>query len=313
MVMALGLKGRDFVSLHDWSREELAYLLDVAQAMKARHKAGQGDQPLRGKALGMYFTKASTRTRVSFEVGIQQLGGHGLFLTAADLQLRRGETIADTARVLSRYLDGIMIRTFSHADVEDMAAYADIPVINGLTDREHPCQVLADLLTIQEKKGRLTGLKLVYVGDGNNMAHSLMDGGAKFGMHVVIATPEGYEPSREMTERAAGVASTHGGLIEVTNDLWEAAAGADIVYTDVWASMGQESEAQARIRAFEQYQVTGRLMEKANPDSIFMHCLPAHRGEEVAAEVIDGPQSVVFDEAENRLHAQKAVMALTMA
>lgn len=307
------LKGRHFLSLHDWSREELDHILHTAEALKRQQRAGLSDQPLRGKTLGMYFTKASTRTRVSFEVGIAQLGGHGLFLSAADLQLKRGETIADTARVLSRYLDGMMIRTFAHSDVVEWAAASDIPVMNGLTDLEHPCQAMADLLTIREKKGRLDGLKLVYVGDGNNVAHSLMDGGAKFGMHVVIGCPEGFEPDAAVLARAKATAAMHGGLVEVVHDPQVAVAGADAVYTDVWASMGQEGEAEERQARFAAYQVNQALMNKAHGEAIFMHCLPAHRGEEVSAEVLDGPQSVVIDEAENRLHVQKAIMSLIMA
>lgn len=308
----MALKGRDFISIHDWSRDELAEALDLAQWLKERLKLGLREEPLKGKTLGMYFAKPSTRTRLSFEVGIQQLGGYGLFLSAADLQLRRGESIADTARVMSRYLDGIMIRTFAHADVVELARWADIPVINGLTDEEHPCQVMADLLTIKEKLGRLSGLKMAYVGDGNNMAHSLMDGGAKFGMHVVIACPEGYAPDPARVNRAKEAAAKYGGQIEVVHDPLEAVAGANVVYTDVWTSMGQEEESARRLRAFQGYQVDAQLMSAADPGAIFLHCLPAHRGEEVAAEVIDGPQSVVFDQAENRLHAQKAIMALVM-
>ena len=273
-------------------------------------KAGQLVQPLRGKALGMIFAKASTRTRLSFEVGMFQLGGHALFLSGNDLQLRRGESIPDTARVFSRYVDGIMIRTFAQADVEELAAWASIPVINGLTDLHHPCQILADLMTIREKKGTLSGLKLAFVGDGNNMAHSLMEGGAKFGMHVVIACPEGYDPDPAIVARARQDALASGARIEVVNDAREAAAGADVVYTDVWASMGQEAEAAARKAVFAPFQVNSPLMDLAHGDAIFMHCLPAHRGEDVTDAVIDGPQSVVFDEAENRLHAQKALLTL---
>jgi len=303
-------KGRDFLSLHDWSRPELDQILTLAEELKLRRRSGLSDQPLAGKTVGLYFAKPSTRTRVSFEVGVQQLGGSALFLSAADLQLRRGETVADSARVLSRYLDGIVIRTFSHREVEEWAAYADVPVINGLTDQEHPCQVMADLLTIREKKGRLDGLRLAYVGDGNNMAHSLMDGCAKFGMHITVACPPGYEPSSEVVERAAAAEAESGGSVRVTTDPREAAEGADIVYTDVWASMGQEDEAEHRKAVFGPYQVNRALMNLAKPDAIFMHCLPAHRGEEVTAEILDGPQSVIFDEAENRLHAHKAIMAL---
>ena len=309
----MALKGRDFISLHDWSRDELEEVLTLAQWQKARLKEGIRDEPLKGKQLGMYFAKPSTRTRLSFEVGIQQLGGRGLFLSADDLQLRRGETIADTARVMSRFLDGIMIRTFAHQDVTELARWATVPVINGLTDEEHPCQVMADLLTILERFGTLEGIKLAYVGDGNNMAHSLMDGGAKFGMHVVVASPEGYKPGPARVLRAQMTAAQHGGKVEVVTDPVVAVSGAHVVYTDVWASMGQEDEAEKRKAAFAGYQVTAELMRHAAPEAIFMHCLPAHRGEEVAAEVIDGPQSAVFDEAENRLHAQKAIMTLIMA
>lgn len=308
--MTMALKGRDFISLHDWSRDELEEVLALAQWQKARLKEGIRDEPLRGKQLGMYFAKPSTRTRLSFEVGIQQLGGRGLFLSAEDLQLQRGESIADTARVMSRFLDGIMIRTFAHQDVTELARWATVPVINGLTDEEHPCQVMADLLTVQERFGTLEGIKLAYVGDGNNMAHSLMDGGAKFGMHVTVASPEGYQPDPARVARAQETAERHGGLVEVMTDPAEAVRGAHVVYTDVWVSMGQEQEAEQRRAAFRGYQVTEGLMRLAAPDAVFMHCLPAHRGEEVAAEVIDGPQSAVFDEAENRLHAQKAIMTL---
>lgn len=307
------LKGRDFISLHDWSRDELEEVLELAMWQKARLKAGIRDEPLKGKQLGMYFAKPSTRTRLSFEVGIRQLGGDALFLSAHDLQLQRGESIADTARVMSRFLDGIMIRTFSHREVVELAEWATIPVINGLTDEEHPCQVVADLLTALERFGTLPGLKLAYVGDGNNVAHSLMDGGAKFGMHVVVASPEGYQPDPARVARAQVTAARYGGLVEVVTDPVLAVTGAQIVYTDVWASMGQEAEAEQRRKAFAGYQVTAELMRCAAPEAIFMHCLPAHRGEEVAAEVIDGPQSAVFDEAENRLHAQKAIMTLIMA
>lgn len=306
----MSLKGRHFVSLHDWSREELELFLDTALRIKG--EPGAASRTLAGKTLGMYFAKASTRTRVSFEVGISQLGGQGLFLSAADMQLNRGESIADSSRVLSRYLSGMMIRTYAHADVVEWANWSSIPVINGLTDLEHPCQVMADLLTIYEKKGRLSGLKLAYIGDGNNMAHSLLDGGAKFGMHVAVGCPVGYEPDAAIVERATREATRHGGSIQITNDPIAAAVEADIVYTDVWASMGQESQTAERLRRFLGFQVNDTMMSLTHADSLFMHCLPAHRGEEVTASVIDGPQSVVFDEAENRLHAQKAIMALIM-
>ena len=302
--MSVCLKGRDFLTIYDWTREELDQLLATAEMLKLRQKMGMVDRPLAGKTLGMIFTKPSTRTRLSFEVGIYQLGGMGLFLSASDLQLRRGETIADTARVLSRYLDGIMIRTYAHKDVEELAEYASIPVINGLTDWQHPCQAMGDLMTIKEKKGRLAGLKLAFLGDGNNVAHSLMEAGAKFGMEVVVACPKGYEPDPVVVSRTGGHV--------MVGEPEAAVAGADVVYTDVWASMGQEAQAERRAKAMARYQVNPGLMRAAKPDALFMHCLPAHRGEEVVDEVMDGPQSVVWDQAENRLHIQKAIMALVM-
>ena len=260
----------------------------------------------------MIFQKSSTRTRVSFEVGMWQLGGQALFLSANDLQIGRGEPVKDTARVLSRYLDGIMIRTFSHAEVEELAAYADIPVINGLTDRLHPCQAMADLLTIREHKGSLKGLKMAYIGDGNNMVHSLMHGCAKFGMDISVATPTAYEPNAGIVAAAKQVAQGTGSRIELTQDVLEAAAGADVLYTDVWASMGMESEQVARQAVFKNYQINQQVLAAADKKAIVLHCLPAHRGEEITEDVLEGPQSVVFDEAENRLHVQKAVMALVM-
>ncbi|MTV49406.1 ornithine carbamoyltransferase [Heliobacillus mobilis] len=306
------MRGRDFLSLHDFTRDEIFYLLDVAKELKALQKAGKPHRLLEGKTLGMIFTKSSTRTRVSFEVGMYQLGGSALFLSSADIQLGRGEPIKDTARVLSRYVDGIMIRTFAHEDVVELAKYADIPVINGLTDLLHPCQVLADLLTIVEHKGKTDGLKMTYIGDGNNMAHELMYGGAKAGMHVVICTPEGYEPDAEVVRLATEDAKANGGSITLMNDPVEASKDADVLYTDVWASMGQEGEANVRANAFQGFQINGTIMKVAKPDTIVLHCLPAHRGEEITDEVIEGPNSVVFDEAENRLHAQKAIMAVVM-
>ncbi|KGK90969.1 ornithine carbamoyltransferase [Desulfosporosinus sp. HMP52] len=306
-------KGRDFISLHDFSQDELSFILDVAKDIKADQKAGRPHPILQGKTLGMVFTKSSTRTRVSFEVGMYQLGGHALFLSGRDIQLGRGEPISDTARVLSRMVDGIMIRTFSHQEVLELAEFSSIPIINGLTDLLHPCQVLADLMTIQEHKGRLAGLKLAYVGDGNNMSHSLMFGGAKMGLHVVIAAPQGYKPDSGIIALAQADAKANGGLVEVVDDPAEAVKGADVLYTDVWASMGQEAESKVRMAAFQGYQINSDSLKLANQSAIVLHCLPAHRGEEITEDVIEGPQSVVFDEAENRLHAQKAVMALVMA
>jgi ornithine carbamoyltransferase len=260
----------------------------------------------------MIFTKASTRTRVSFEVGMFQLGGYALFLSAQDIQLRRGETVGDTARTLERYLDGIMIRTFDQADVEDLARYGSIPVINGLTDLLHPTQALADIMTVEEHKGKLSGLKLAFIGDGNNVAHSLLQICAKVGMHMTIACPPGYEPDPEILAGARVDAAATGVKLEVVTDPFEAVAGADALYTDVWASMGQEAERAERLKDFSRYQVNAELLGKAAPGAVVLHCLPAHRGEEITDEVLDGPQSVAFDEAENRLHAHKAIMALVM-
>lgn len=311
--MAKTLKGRDFLTVQEWNREDLDQLLDTADLLKLRQKMGLIDRPLEGRTLGMIFAKPSTRTRLSFEVGIYQLGGQGLFLSAADLQLRRGETVADTARVLSRYLDGIMIRTFAHADVEELAQHATIPIINALTDWQHPCQAMGDLMTIREKKGHLAGVKLAYVGDGNNVCHSLLEAGAKFGLHVAVACPPGFEPDAAVVARAKSDADAHGGRIDIlVGNVESAVAGADAVYTDVWASMGQESEAAAKAAALSAYQVNDSLLALARPDAIFLHCLPAHRGEEVTDSVMDGPRSAVWDQAENRLHLQKALMALVI-
>jgi ornithine carbamoyltransferase len=309
----VGLKGKHFLTLADFTKQEIMQLIMDAIKLKEMQKNGDSHPYLKGKSLAMIFEKSSTRTRVSFEVGMTQLGGHALYLGSNDLQLGRGETIEDTAKVLSRYVDGIMIRTFEHERVVKLAANSSVPVINGLTDDYHPCQVLADLLTLYETKGNLEGKKLAYIGDGNNMAHSLMIGCAKTGVNCSIAAPKGYEPKKAIAEAAMKFAEETGAVIEIMNDPKEAVLGADAVYTDVWTSMGWEDEQQERKAAFRQFQVNGELMSYAKPDAIFLHCLPAHRGEEVTAEVIDGPQSVVFDEAENRLHAQKAVMAALMA
>ncbi|OEH53683.1 ornithine carbamoyltransferase [Oceanobacillus sp. E9] len=306
------LKGKDFLTLADYTKDEIEYLIDLADYLKKQQKDRVIFEPLKGKILGMIFEKSSTRTRVSFETGIYQLGGLGIFLSSKDIQIGRGETIADTAKVLSGYLDGIMIRTFAQEDVEELAKHASIPVINGLTDLYHPCQVLADLQTIKEVKGKLQGEKLVYIGDGNNMTHSLMIGASLTGMHMVAVTPDGYTPNKEVLTKAKSIADQHGAIIEWTTDVETAVQGADVLYTDVWASMGQEEEQQQREKDFENYQVNERLLEKAKTDAIFMHCLPAHRGEEVTTGVIDGKQSVVFQQAENRLHAQKALMTALM-
>jgi len=293
---------RDFLQIPDFSKDEILALFDLADRMKA----GKYDKkPLAGKSLAMIFMKSSTRTRVSFEVGTYQLGGHALFLSPRDVQLGRGEPIADTARVLSRYVDGIMIRTFAHQDIEELSKFADVPVINGLTDLVHPCQVLADMLTVrQHVKMPLEKLIVAWIGDGNNMANSWINAAYRFGFELRIACPEGYEPADHLVERAKKEAK-----VVITRDPMEAAAGAHVVNTDVWASMGQEDEQKQRERAFRGFTVSPALMKKADSKSIFLHCLPAHRGEEVAAEVIDGAQSRVWDEAENRLHIQKAIMA----
>ncbi|MGD0152954.1 MAG: ornithine carbamoyltransferase [Thermacetogeniaceae bacterium] len=306
------LKGRDYLSISDFSGEEIRLLLDAAHDLKREWKAGIPHPVLQGKSLGMIFTKPSTRTRVSFEVGMYQLGGYALFLSAQDIQLRRGETIGDTARTLERYLDGIMIRTFAQVDVDDLATYGSIPVINGLTDLMHPTQALADMLTIEEHQGKLAGLKLAFIGDGNNVAHSLLQICAKVGMHMSIACPPGYEPDTEILAGARTDAGATGVKLEVVTDPFEAVAGADVLYTDIWASMGQEAEQAERIRAFSRYQINATLLQAAAPGSVVLHCLPAHRGEEITAEVLDGPQSVAFDEAENRLHAHKAILALLL-
>ena len=303
--------GRDFICLQHYTPEEILYMLKIAKELKEERKAGIPHPILQGKTIAMIFTKSSTRTRVAFEAGMLQLGGHALFLSSRDIQIGRGEPIKDTARVLSRMVDGIMIRTHSHQDVIELAEYASIPVINGLSDFLHPTQVLADLLTIQEHKQRLEGLKLTYIGDGNNMAHSLMFAG-KMGLHVVIASPAGYKPDAQVFAQAQAQAKKHGGLVEWLEDPLTAAKDADILYTDVWASMGQEEETAVRMKAFQGYRIDGETMRCAHPEAIVLHCLPAHRGEEITEEVLEGPQSVVFDEAENRLHAHKAIMALLL-
>ena len=300
-----------FLSLKDWSREEIELLFEMSAAIKANPE--NYSAALSGKSLAMIFQKPSTRTRVSFEVGMFQLGGQALFLGANDIQLHRGETIADTARVLSRYVHGIMARVFAHQDVLDLARHGSVPVINGLSDLLHPCQALADYFTLRERRGDLTGLKMAYVGDGNNVAHELMFGAVKLGMQFSIGCPTGYEPNPLIYKSAVREAQKLGSpLPEVNADPLEAVAGADVVYTDVWTSMGQEQESRKRLAAFQGFQVTPEMMAVAGPDAVFMHCLPAHRREEVAADVIDGPQSAVFDEAENRLHVQKAVLVTLM-
>lgn len=306
------MKGKNLISIHDLTLEEVNQIFEVSKTLKEKLYTGEQHRVLEGKTLGMIFTKPSTRTRISFETGIYQLGGIGMYFGPNDLQLGKSESISDTAKVLSRYLSGIMIRTFAHQDVIDLAAGASIPVINGLTDLLHPCQVLADLFTILEKKGKLQGLKLAYIGDGNNMAHSLLNGCSKVGIDISIASPSGYKPNAEIVNNAKKNAKYMGSKVEIIDDPVKAVKNADIVYTDVWASMGQEAEAAERKKKFIKYQINPKLVKNAKDDYLFMHCLPAHRGDEVVNEVADSPNSVIFDEAENRLHVQKAIMALVM-
>ena len=297
---------RDYVNEKDWAPGEIAGILDLAGRVK--NDPEQYRRALAGRSLAMIFEKSSTRTRVSFEAGMFQLGGTAMFLSSRDIQLGRGETVADTASVLSRYVDAIMARTYAHATVEELARYSSVPVINGLSDLLHPCQALADFLTVRERFGAEKGFPLCYVGDGNNVAHSLMLTGAKLGARISVVTPPGFEPKAEVLAWAREAAGETGGSVLVTNSIAEGVAGARAVYTDVWASMGQEAEAQERARRFEKYRVTSEVLRAAAPDAIFLHCLPAHRGEEVDASVIDSPASAVFDQAENRLHAQKALL-----
>lgn len=298
---------KHLLKLQDWSKKEITEVLNLADQLKFEKKNGIEHHHLKGKTLGMIFSKSSTRTRVSFEVGMYDLGGQALFLSSRDLQIGRGEPVEDTARVLSRYLDGIMIRTFAQKEVEDLATYGSIPIINGLTDYCHPCQVLADLMTIREHKGAIAGNKLCYIGDGNNMTNSLIVGGIKMGMEVAVACPKGYEPDAELMAWAK-----ENGKFTCTDSVLEAAAGADVLYTDVWASMGQEAEAEERKKIFKSYQINAEAMKVANEKAMVLHCLPAHREEEITAEVFEAHANEIFDEAENRLHAQKAVLVKCM-
>jgi len=311
-VISAGLKGRDFLRVHDWEPDELLLVLDLADRLKARQRERVPHRHLEGRSLGMIFQKPSTRTRVSFEVGIAQLGGTGLYLAAGDLQLGRGETIKDTATVLSRYLDGIMIRTFRQADVDELAEHADVPVLNGLTDEFHPCQALADVMTIRERLGTFEGIRVAYLGDGNNVCHSLMVACAKLGSDFVAATPSGYEPSEEVVGWALSAAEAAGSSVELTSDPRAAASGADVLYTDVWTSMGQEEERERRLADLVGYGIDEATVALASERAVVLHCLPAHYGEEIAEDVLYGPSSAVWDQAENRLHAQKALMALVI-
>lgn len=307
------LKGKDLLTLLDYTSEEVQDLIKLATQLKTITKAGRCPRLLEGKTLGMIFEKHSTRTRISFEVGMNQLGGKAMFMHSRDMQIGRGEPISDTGHVLSGYLDAIMIRANSHEMVKELADHASIPVINGLTDLYHPCQALADLETIAENKGELKGLKIAYVGDGNNVAHSLVAAAAHVGMDVVVATPTGYEPNEAVIAMAQKIAKENGSLVTVTNDPVAAVKDADVVYADVWTSMGQEEETAKRLIDFEGYQINDELVAHAKSDYMFLHCLPAHREEEVATSVIDGPNSYIFEQAENRLHAQKAVLVSILA
>jgi ornithine carbamoyltransferase len=315
------MKTKHVISIRDLTRDEIEEIFAVTEDLKAKRARGEKYMPLAGKTLAMIFSKPSTRTRVSFEVGIYQLGGLGLFLSGQEMQLRRGETIGDTARTLSRYVDGIMIRTFEHKDVEDLAKYGSVPVINGLTDLEHPCQALGDIFTVMEHKSgagtlkerveRLKKLKMVYVGDGNNVANSLMLLCAKLSMNLTVIHPAGYEPDAAIRKEAEETARASGGRITLSSEM-SASSGADVIYTDVWASMGKDSEKEERVKVFKPYQINSEMMKSVKRDCAVMHCLPAHRGEEITDDVIDSANSVVFDQAENRLHVQKAIMLLLM-
>lgn len=307
------LKGKDLLSIHDLSQDELQEILETAARLKQEQKAGVPHSLLKGKTLAMIFEKSSTRTRVSFETGIFQLGGQGIFLSMRDIQLGRGEPVKDTARVLARYVDGIMIRTFAQSEVEEFAEYADVPVINALTDLLHPCQVLTDLLTMQEYKGKqLKGLHFAYIGDGNNMANSYLYGCAKAGIHCTIACPKGYAPNAQVYANALKDAEATGAELKIVEDPAEAAKDADVLATDTWTSMGEEAEKAVREKVFQGYQINKDLLALADKDAIVLHCLPAYRGKEITEDVLEGYAHVIFDEAENRLHTQKAVMALTM-
>jgi ornithine carbamoyltransferase len=312
VAVADDLKGRDFTKVVDWSRDELLRVIDLADELKQAQKAGTEHRLLPGRTLGMIFQKPSTRTRVSFEVGMWQLGGAALYLSASDLQLGRGEAVKDTALVLSRYLDAIMIRTFDQADVEELARNSTIPVINGLTDSTHPCQALADVMTIRERLGRFEGVRLAYLGDGNNVCASLMVAAAKLGMHFTAAVPPGYEPDEGALDAARTAAEETGAAVRVVHDPREASEGAEIFYTDVWTSMGQEEERERRLRDLTGFGITDELLALGEDDAIVLHCLPAHYGEEITEAIAYGPKSAIWDEAENRLHAQKALLALTV-
>ena len=308
--MAVNLKGKSFLSLKDFTKEELEQILFQGEKVKIEHYSGKDEQSLKGKSIAVIFEKPSTRTRVSFAVAINELGAFPLILETTNMQIKRGETIADTARTLGRYVHGIVARVYSQKTLEELRDYSGIPIINALSDYSHPCQIMGDLLTIKEKKGTLEGIQVAYLGDGNNVANSLLFGGSIFGMHVRVGSPKGYEPIKEVVELSKKFAKNSKGSILITNDPKEAVKDADVVYTDVWASMGQESEHDKRVKLMLPYQINDELLKHADKDNIVMHCLPAHRGEEITDSVIDGSNSIVFDQAENRLHVQKAILSL---
>ena len=303
---------RDFLTICDLSTEEIESLLNRAKELKYFHKERVEHHILKERTLGLLFEKQSTRTRISFEVAILQSGGHSIYLSPNQIQMGRGEDIRDTAQVFSRYLDAIVIRTYKHKTIEEWARYSTIPVINGLTDMHHPCQVISDMLTINEKKGRIYGIKMAYIGDGNNVAHSLIEGAAAMGMRISVASPKGYEPDKSIVDKAGLLAKETGSIIDISQDPFDAVKDADVVYTDVWTSMGQEEEEEGRKGVFQRFQINRELMARAKVDAIIMHCLPAHRGEEITEEMMESPQSVVFDQAENRLHMQKALLEMLM-
>jgi ornithine carbamoyltransferase len=308
--MAVNLKGKSFLSLKDFKKEELEQILFQGEKVKIEHYSGKDEQSLKGKSIAVIFEKPSTRTRVSFAVAINELGAFPLILETTNMQIKRGETIADTARTLGRYVHGIVARVYSQKTLEELRDYSGIPIINALSDYSHPCQIMGDLLTIKEKKGKLEGIQVAYLGDGNNVANSLLLGGSIFGMHVRVGSPKGYEPIKEVVELSKKFAKNSKGSILITNDPKEAVKDADVVYTDVWASMGQESEHDKKVKLMLLYQINDELLKHADKDNIVMHCLPAHRGEEITDSVIDGSHSIVFDQAENRLHVQKAILSL---
>ena len=308
--MSINLKGRSFLTIKDFTQEELKEIIDLGERLKLDHYAGKDEKLLDGKSIGVIFEKPSTRTRISFAVAIFELGAQALILDTSNMQLKRGETVADTGKVLSRYLHGVVARVYSHKTLEELRDYGTVPVINALSDFSHPCQIMGDLLTIKEKKNKLEKIKIAYLGDGNNICHSLLFGTTKFGMNIAVATPKGYEPKKDVIKDAKQFAKESGGSVLITNNAEKAVKDADVIYTDVWASMGDEAQHNRRVKVMKSYQINDAIVSKAKKDVIVMHCLPAHRGEEITDSVIDGIHSVVFDQAENRLHIQKAILTL---